>query len=193
MVFPGVLRGRPGPRLATIHTSRPRRSLSSPWMLCCPQCSRVRHTKPGPAHKRKRRGPGPLEEPFPTDPEALRFGWRGLTPRWPRSLRLGSASSFNVARSPTDCNPFASSSPHLAKKSSRPPFDPARLSSARVRSVPPSLARTLPSAPPSALRSAPPSPCHPPCHPRRAAPPSAPPPGAPWAGVVRQRLSVLPQ
>jgi hypothetical protein len=32
MVFPGVLRGRPGPRLATIHTSRPRRSLSSPWM-----------------------------------------------------------------------------------------------------------------------------------------------------------------
>src|SRR6202035_2343165 len=33
MVFRGVLRGRPGPRLATIHTSRPRRSLSSPWML----------------------------------------------------------------------------------------------------------------------------------------------------------------
>jgi hypothetical protein len=32
MVFPGVLRGRPGPRLATIHTSQPRRSLSSPWM-----------------------------------------------------------------------------------------------------------------------------------------------------------------
>src|SRR5580693_3780230 len=34
MVFPGVLRGRPGPRLATTHTSRPRRSLSSPWMSC---------------------------------------------------------------------------------------------------------------------------------------------------------------
>src|SRR5579859_2402977 len=32
MVFPGVLRGRPGPRLATIPTSRPRRSLSSPGM-----------------------------------------------------------------------------------------------------------------------------------------------------------------
>ena len=34
MVFPGVLRGRPGPRLATILTSRPRRSLSSPRMCC---------------------------------------------------------------------------------------------------------------------------------------------------------------
>ena len=39
MVFPGVLRGRPGPRLATIHTSRPRRSLSSPWMSFTVQCS----------------------------------------------------------------------------------------------------------------------------------------------------------
>src|SRR5665811_1671989 len=39
MVFPGVLRGRPGPRLATIHTNRPRRSLSSPWMYCAIQCS----------------------------------------------------------------------------------------------------------------------------------------------------------
>jgi hypothetical protein len=29
-VFPGVLRGRPGPRLATTLTNRPRRSLSSP-------------------------------------------------------------------------------------------------------------------------------------------------------------------
>jgi len=33
MVFPGVLRGRPGPRLATTPTNRPRRSLSSPGML----------------------------------------------------------------------------------------------------------------------------------------------------------------
>ena len=33
MVFPGVLRGRPEPRLATTHTNRPCRSLSSPWML----------------------------------------------------------------------------------------------------------------------------------------------------------------
>src|ERR1700732_2224625 len=33
MVFPGVLRGRPGPRLATTLANRPRRSLSSPRML----------------------------------------------------------------------------------------------------------------------------------------------------------------
>ena len=32
--FPGVLRGLPGPRLATIPTSQPRRSLSSPGMFC---------------------------------------------------------------------------------------------------------------------------------------------------------------
>src|SRR5262249_3946282 len=35
MVFPGVLRGRPGPRLATTPTSQPRRSLSSPGRLPC--------------------------------------------------------------------------------------------------------------------------------------------------------------
>jgi hypothetical protein len=34
MVFPGVLRGRPEPRLATTPTNRPRRSLSSPGVLC---------------------------------------------------------------------------------------------------------------------------------------------------------------
>jgi hypothetical protein len=33
--FPGVLRGLPGPRLATIPTSQPRRSLSSPGMFDC--------------------------------------------------------------------------------------------------------------------------------------------------------------
>jgi hypothetical protein len=40
--------------------------------------------------------PEPLEEPFPPDPRALRFRWRGLTPQWPRSLRLGAASGFNL-------------------------------------------------------------------------------------------------
>ena len=35
--------------------------------------------------QRKRRGPEPLEEPFPSGPGAFRFGWRGLTPQWPRS------------------------------------------------------------------------------------------------------------
>src|SRR5205807_6347788 len=32
--FPGVLRGLPGPRLATTPTNRPRRSLSSPGDMC---------------------------------------------------------------------------------------------------------------------------------------------------------------
>src|SRR3954449_12113284 len=36
MVFPGVLRGLPGPRLATTPAKRPRRSLSSPG---CPTAS----------------------------------------------------------------------------------------------------------------------------------------------------------
>src|ERR1700733_6067611 len=54
MVFPGVLRGRPGPRLATILTSRPRRSLSSPRMLLCqssPPCASrlLRARSPHPA------------------------------------------------------------------------------------------------------------------------------------------------
>ena len=44
MVFPGVLRGRPGPRLATIQTNRPRRSLSSPWMFLL-ECSAVSRPK----------------------------------------------------------------------------------------------------------------------------------------------------
>jgi hypothetical protein len=162
MVFPGVLRGRPGPRLATIHTSRPRRSLSSPWMLPV-HCSRPHprpgapigarpkaepiNPNPGPSpnrpqsrtgapinliqgraqsgpgatrapHIRKRRGPGPLEEPFPSGPEALRFGWRGLTPQWPRSLRLGPASVSNLRSFTTECNPFARPSPHIPQKMS---------------------------------------------------------------------------
>ena len=33
-LFPGVLRGLPGPRLATTPTNRPRRSLSSPGVMC---------------------------------------------------------------------------------------------------------------------------------------------------------------
>src|SRR5436189_5845456 len=36
MVFPGVLRGRPGPRLATTPAKRPRRSLSSPGCPTAP-------------------------------------------------------------------------------------------------------------------------------------------------------------
>ena len=37
MVFPGVLRGLPGPRLAATPVSRPRRSLSSPGVSCTQQ------------------------------------------------------------------------------------------------------------------------------------------------------------
>jgi hypothetical protein len=51
MVFPGVLRGRPGPRLATIHTSQPRRSLSSPWMCTCH--SVASYSRAGPARERR--------------------------------------------------------------------------------------------------------------------------------------------
>src|SRR5690349_16127024 len=55
MVFPGVLRGLPGPRLATTPTSRPRRSLSSPGVY-------VQPILPGAASSTmalsRRRGPG---------------------------------------------------------------------------------------------------------------------------------------
>jgi hypothetical protein len=63
--------------------------------------------------------PGSLEEPAPTDPKALRFGWQGLTPRWPRSLRLGTASAFKVAPSRGDCKPPARKTPHVPQKLSR--------------------------------------------------------------------------
>ena len=51
--------------------------------------------------------PGRLRNPFWSSPKAFpRFGpkavpggWRGLTPRWPRSLRLGSASRNNIGTS----------------------------------------------------------------------------------------------
>jgi hypothetical protein len=72
------------------------------------------------AAERKRRGPGPLEEPFPTSgPRAfVRFRWRGLTPRWPRSLRLGSASGCNLARAPRRCKSRAEAKPHSPRKRS---------------------------------------------------------------------------
>ena len=54
-------------------------------------------TREVPADK-KRRGPGPLEEPTLSGPRTFLRGWRGLTPQWPRSLRLGSASGLKVAR-----------------------------------------------------------------------------------------------
>src|ERR1035441_10297594 len=118
MFFPGVLRGRPGPRLATTPTSRPRRSLSSPGMYYCSSVAgdNEETTRGERGDNEKRRGSGPLEEPAPTDPEALRFGWQGLTPRWPRSLRLGSASGFKVAPPQGDCNPSQKQLPARCEK-----------------------------------------------------------------------------
>jgi hypothetical protein len=156
MVSPGVLRGRPGPRLATTLTSRPRRSLSSPRMLLPVQCSRVLCSRVlcsrvlcsrvlcsrvlcsrvfGLRHdiERNRRGPGPLEEPTPPSPKALLRGWRGLTPRWPRSLRLGSASAFKVARHPPPCNPQPALFPLVPKKNDR--TKPCLIVDARLQAV----------------------------------------------------------
>ena len=70
-----------------------------------------------PAGEKKRRGPGPLEEPTPSGPRTFLRGWRGLTPQWPRSLRLGSASGFKVARPRPPCKPLSPSIPHFPGKS----------------------------------------------------------------------------
>src|SRR6476619_4303906 len=58
MVFPGVLRGLPGPRLATTPTDRPRRSLSYPGVMSGPILGRKTQ------HNEKRHGAEPLEDPF---------------------------------------------------------------------------------------------------------------------------------
>jgi hypothetical protein len=139
MVFPGVLRGRPGPRLATTPTSRPRRSLSSPGMYYPSSVAAPCVADPGRRNKGRTRTrprnksdavPGRLRNPFWSSPKALPrsgpkafpHGWRGLTPQWPRSLRLGSASSSKVAPTPTDCNPPQHLHPaHSEKKRHAPP------------------------------------------------------------------------
>jgi hypothetical protein len=46
----------------------------------------VRAPRKSPRDPNKATRPSHLEEPPPSDPRALRLGWRGLTPRWPRSL-----------------------------------------------------------------------------------------------------------
>jgi hypothetical protein len=43
-------------------------------------------------------------------------GWRGLTPRWPRSLRLGSASRSNLATACGHCKWQQAMSPHSPRK-----------------------------------------------------------------------------
>ncbi len=71
--------------------------------------------------------PGRLRNPLGPARRPFLAWWRGLTPRWPRSLRLGSASGFNVARRSRVCNPPAAPDPaRCAKKA-------VRCSSARLR------------------------------------------------------------
>ena len=124
MVFPGVLRGRPGPRLATTLTNRPRRSLSSPRMFRSSLPQRRRRLAAAAGQRRLTKATrfqaarGTLHR---AGPRAFRFRWRGLTPQWPRSLRLGSASGFNLARASGDARVLARSDPAFsAKKDSRP-------------------------------------------------------------------------
>jgi hypothetical protein len=76
--------------------------------------------------------PSHFEEPGGSGPRAFPCGWRGLTPQWPRSLRLGSASGFKVARAAAVCNPAGRLIPHLPEKSRAPARAPAR-TSARTR------------------------------------------------------------
>jgi hypothetical protein len=124
MFFPGVLRGRPGPRLATIHTSRPCRSLSSPWMLTAlhslARAAGSRVDRSAPAGTESDAVPSRFEEPSPVSgPRAFSgSGWRGLTPRWPRSLRLGSASGCNLARVIGRCKSDPATTPHSPRKAS---------------------------------------------------------------------------
>jgi hypothetical protein len=66
---------------------------------------------------KKRRGPAPLEEPAPVRLAALQLGWQGLTPRWPRSLRLGSASRSNIGGAHGRHNPSATTVPAFCGKS----------------------------------------------------------------------------
>jgi hypothetical protein len=66
---------------------------------------------------KKRRGPKPLEEPAGIGRKAFPDGWRGLTPQWPRSLRLGPASEFKVARASRSCKSAGRSIPHPPEKS----------------------------------------------------------------------------
>ena len=81
MVFPGVLRGRPEPRLATILANRPRRSLSSPRMLARLKSSGARQRRAGTGRQQQKSdaGPGRFEDPS-TRPEVSLRGWHGLTP-----------------------------------------------------------------------------------------------------------------
>ena len=127
MVFPGVLRGRPGPRLATTPTNRPRRSLSSPGCCCSTSLAarRARRRRAGSRDKttrspsRSRNQCGPARRPFPR---------RVARPHtsWPRSLRLGSASGGNLDPARGDARAEQPSTPHPAEKFRPDPAGHAR-------------------------------------------------------------------
>jgi hypothetical protein len=75
------------------------RAGSRPQRRRCESAPERRRRGPS-VRERKRRGPEPLEEPSSSSPRAFRFRRRGLTPRWPRSLRFGSASTFSCTPLP---------------------------------------------------------------------------------------------
>ena len=119
-----------GPRLATIQTSRPRRSLSSPWMYCPSSLAAAQgrywaETKSDADPSRLRNPLDPARRPSPEDParRPSPLGWRGLTPRWPRSLRLGSASGFKVALARGERKGLWYRFSHLPKKCADPRRD----------------------------------------------------------------------
>ncbi len=84
-----------------------RASLPPPLRLVSSPTPRpaVRHLFVTPASNANRRGPGRLRNLRRRAVRACRLGWRGLTPRWPRSLRLGSASVANIGLAREDFKP----------------------------------------------------------------------------------------
>ena len=86
------LDSQPPPRTDHVEACRPRECAALQFVARA-----ARSPLASAVGQRKRRGPKPPEEPFAAGPRASPCGWRGLTPQWPRSLRLGSASGSNVA------------------------------------------------------------------------------------------------
>jgi hypothetical protein len=70
--------------------------------------------------------PSRFEEPSPVSgPRAFSgSGWRGLTPRWPRSSRLGSASGWNLPRHIGRCKSDPATTPHSPRKASCARIEP---------------------------------------------------------------------
>jgi hypothetical protein len=130
---PGHLDSQPSPRADHVEACRPRE------YLCPSSVAGVRLARPGardggggrylaapalptngkrPARPQTKTDavPSRLRNPAGSGPRAFAGGWRGLTPRWPRSLRLGSASGFNVAGLAAGCNPEWTLIAHVPKK-----------------------------------------------------------------------------